>query len=274
MTRREDIGKDKRREQITSIIKKEQSVRTIRLAEEFGVSREVILKDMMALEKEGIMVRERGGAVLYNTGKEKPFSLRRTDHAREKEKISKIVTSQIEDGSVIFLTNSTTNLYVASYLEMKKNLTIFTNSLDIMNLMKDSRHRLVIIGGMYYPKGRHMIGSYAEEMIRNVYFDYSIFSMDGCLGMSGPGTNEVESHGFSNLVFRNSRRRILVSDQSKLDIAANYQVSEFRNFDVIVMDLLTPEHRRQFIEENKADPDKLLEVQLFKDQFSSEKNES
>jgi DeoR/GlpR family transcriptional regulator of sugar metabolism len=97
-------------------------------------------------------------------------------------------------------------------------------------------------------------------MIRDMRFDVCIFSMDGCKGLTGPGTNEVTSHVFSKMVFQNSNYRIIISDQSKLDLPANYQVYEFNDYDLVITDTLTDEHRRVFIEENGMNPDRLLEV--------------
>jgi DeoR/GlpR family transcriptional regulator of sugar metabolism len=255
-----DTETQRRREAISQKIAKEFSVRTLKLAEEFHVSRSVILKDLSALEKEGVLVRVRGGAIFHSTGKEAPFALRKTEHLDIKRRLSKSLIPQIEDGTVIFLSSSTTHLHVISMLERKKDLTIYTNSIEVVNYLRETGHTIVVIGGTYSHKEHCTYGSHVLEMIRDVHFDLSIFGMNGCAGLTGPGTNNKDSQSMGKLIMRRSSRRILVSDQSKLDLTANYQFGLFSDFDMVIMDALTEEHRRKYIEENQGDPKRLLEV--------------
>ncbi len=250
----------RRREAITKKIAKEFSVRTIQLAEEFSTSRSEIIRDLKVLEKEGVLVRVRGGAILHSTGMINSYALRKNEHLDIKKRISKRLIPLIEDGSVIYLSSSTTTLFVASMLDKKTDLTIYTNSIEMVNYLSDTSHTIVVMGGTYSHKEHSTFGIHVLEMIRDVHFDLSIFGMTGCEGLTGPGTYIKDAQTMANLILRRSSRKILVSDQSKLDITANYQVGEFSDFDLVIMDTLTKEHRRKFLEENKGDESRLLEV--------------
>ena len=252
-----------RREAIAQKIAGEFSVRTMRLAEEFQVSRNEIIKDLNSLEKEGILVRVRGGAIFQNTRRESPVSLRKNEHLEVKKRISRTLADHVEDGSVIFLTSSTTNLYVASMMEKKKDLTIYTNSLEMAYHLSDTQHTLVLVGGVYNHRERCTSGCDVLRMIEGVHFDLVILGMNGCKGMIGPATNDNDIHIMGKLVMRNSSRRILVSDQSKLDTYASYQFARFSDFDLVIMDTLSEEHRRIYLEENRGDARRLLEVMAF-----------
>ncbi len=252
---------EKRREAITDKITMERSVSVRELSEEFKVSNETIRLDLEYLEKKGILVRIHGGAVLRNEAAEVPFAIRKQEHNEIKKSLARNLLRYIKDDSVLFIASSSTNLYLCSLLKLKKNLTIFTNSFEVISLLQDTRHTLFVIGGQFYDHGKRMIGPYAMNMIQDIYFDMCICGMDGCKGLTGPATKSHSEHNFIKMVIQHSDQKVLISDQSKFDAPANYQFADFHDFDYFFSEPLKPQHQQFFEQYPDHRPKHIIEVE-------------
>lgn len=254
---------EKRREAITDKITMERTVSVRDLSEEFKVSNETIRLDLEYLEKKGILVRVHGGAVLRNEDAEVPFSIRKQEHNEIKKSLASNLLRYIKDDSVVFIASSSTNLYLCSLLKLKKNLTVFSNSFEVISLLQDTKHTLFVVGGQFYDHGKRMIGPYALNMIKDIYFDMCICSMDGCKGLDGPATKSHFEHNFIKMVIRHSNQKVLISDQSKFDATANYRFAKFQDFDYFFTDTLNAEHK-QLLERNGSNrPKHIIEVETW-----------
>ena len=122
-----------RRKQILSTLKTDKRVYVGALSRAFSVSEETIRRDLERLEAEGIVSRAYGGAVLNeDEHQETPYDVRRRSDVSLKTAIAKITASLIHDGEYIILDESSTSFFVAKELKEKKNLTVITNSMEII----------------------------------------------------------------------------------------------------------------------------------------------
>lgn len=79
-----------RQETIIELLKRNKSVKVSQLTKRFQVSLETIRRDLEFLEKEGLIKRVHGGAVLEETtSHETTFIERETIHIEEKKKSQK-----------------------------------------------------------------------------------------------------------------------------------------------------------------------------------------
>src|SRR6185369_12329781 len=95
-------------------------------------------RDLDALAKDGKIQRIHGGAIaLLSAPPEPPLSLRSAEQSEEKRRIGKAGADLVEDGDTVFLGSGTTVLEVAYNLRERQNLTVMTNSVPIIELLKD-----------------------------------------------------------------------------------------------------------------------------------------
>ena len=108
-----------RKNEILSILQKEQRVLVAELSTRYHVTEETIRRDLEKLEKEGFVKKTYGGAVLNkNSTIDMPLKIREKTNRKEKQKIAQTVASLIEDGESIMLDSSSTSLMIAQ--ELKK----------------------------------------------------------------------------------------------------------------------------------------------------------
>jgi DeoR family fructose operon transcriptional repressor len=73
------------------------------LAAELGISSATVRRDLKELDDLGLVRRLQGGAVAVSSiSKEAPFSVRETEHSREKKLIAQYAANFVKDGDVLF----------------------------------------------------------------------------------------------------------------------------------------------------------------------------
>ena len=96
-----------RKNEILSILQKEQRVLVAELSTRYQVTEETIRRDLEKLEKEGFVKKTYGGAVLNkNSTIDMPLKIREKTNRKEKQKIAQTVASLIEDRESIMLDSS------------------------------------------------------------------------------------------------------------------------------------------------------------------------
>ena len=140
-----------RRKRIVSMLKDNGSVQVPTLSEIFGVSTVTIRKDLKFLDKQGIAARSYGGAILSETTTPTPeyhIKYRQQKNITEKISIGHTAAALINSGESIILDSGTTTLHIAANLKEKKDITVVTNSLHVINeLSLYSGLNLHMLGG-------------------------------------------------------------------------------------------------------------------------------
>ena len=138
-----------RRRVITERIRATGQVVVSALSAEFQVSEETIRRDLEFLEKEGIATRIYGGAVLQgNDHSAPPYSIRKNTNIEPKVSIARKLSELVRDGDTLMVDESSTAAYAIRALRQKKNITLITNSLELLREMvgQDSWH-IISTGG-------------------------------------------------------------------------------------------------------------------------------
>ena len=132
----------KRRNEISRMIITDGSIRVGEVAEKFGVSTETIRKDLIYLDKKGIIKKSHGGAVAASDFFEKPFSKRESENVESKKQIAMLALGLIGDNDVVILDSGSTVLELAKLITLKSGLTIITNSIGAANILADTDNRV------------------------------------------------------------------------------------------------------------------------------------
>ena len=136
------------------------------LAREFDVTEETIRRDIEKLEREGLATKTYGGAVSTSIqGKDLPYKIRKKSNVESKTKIAQLVASMIKDGDQIMLDASSTSLYVVRQIKQLSNITIITNSIEILLELGDKTGWTILSTGGTLREGAYSLsGSSAEKV--------------------------------------------------------------------------------------------------------------
>jgi DeoR/GlpR family transcriptional regulator of sugar metabolism len=134
-----------------------------------GASESTIRRDLDALDREGVVKRTHGGAVVASDARSLPsFDDRITEAPLEKQAIGRATAELIADGETVLLDGGTTTLEVARAL-LNRPVQVVTNSLPIASLLASSPATdLILIGGYVYPKTGVALGPLAIQSLASI----------------------------------------------------------------------------------------------------------
>lgn len=227
-----------RRNKILAILQKESRVVVSDLAKIFHVTEETIRRDLDKLEKEGFAKKAYGGAIITESvNVDLPFTVRKTTNVSGKQKIAEIIASMIEDGDHIMLDASSTAVYIAKQLRNKKNLTLITNSIEILLELSDiTGWKVLSTGGMVKEGSLSLVGYQAEKMIDSFHVDKAIISCKGLdIDKGMTDSNEMEAH-VKKLMLDSANKRILAADSTKFDKISFTRIGNLSEINMIVTD--------------------------------------
>src|SRR6516165_6990764 len=106
-----------RRDKILELIQDDCSAKVLDLAKLFKVTEVTIRQDLEKLDKEGLVVREHGGAFLKDVQNQvKGFTLTHQENLDKKEMIAKKALEFIDSGDTIILDSGSTTTEIAKKL--------------------------------------------------------------------------------------------------------------------------------------------------------------
>lgn len=208
------------------------------LAQEFNVSEETIRRDIEKLEMEGLATKTYGGAVSTSQRNiDLPYKIRKNNNVDLKQKIAEQVASMIQNGDQIMLDASSTSIQVVKKIKNLENITLITNSLEILLELADKKGWTILSTGGSLREGAYSLsGSSAEKMVRDHHVDLAICSAKGIdEGMGITESNEKDAE-MKKAIFNAANRRILAIDSTKFDKISFIKVCDLKDVDVVVTD--------------------------------------
>jgi DeoR family transcriptional regulator of aga operon len=134
-----------RQKQILSLLTRQGRVSVTEIVEQFSISEATARRDLESLASSGKAQRVHGGAIaIEQAPPELPILEREGEQPKEKTRIGRAVAGLVADKETVFLGSGTTVLEVARNLRDRKNLTMITNSLPVLNMLAAIREITVI----------------------------------------------------------------------------------------------------------------------------------
>lgn len=223
---------------IMDILQRFGSIRVNDAAEDLGVSAATIRRDLQALEDKGLLRRVYGGALLTGTSTtfEYPYNDKVGLQADEKIRIARAAAMEVADGESVFLDSGTTAFQLAQCLRKKRNLTIATVDLSIASLVYDPTTQLILTGGIVRQGYNVLVGSTAENFIRDMRVDKAFLTADAVdLDFGISNTNYLEA-GVKSQVAHAGRKVILIADHSKFGMMALTKLCDLKDVQMVITD--------------------------------------
>lgn len=214
------------------------------LCGELGASESSVRRDLVALEKQGVLKRVYGGAMAIETrGHDLDFDWQSGRMAAEKERIGARAARLIGDGETVILDGGSTVAAVARSLT-NHSLHVVTNSLAIAETFHRSREiEVTLTGGYLYPRLRVMLGPLCERMLEGVAAEVLVMGVGGATAMGFSNNNAlVVNH--QRAMIEAARKVIIVADHTKFGRGAVMHLAGLEVANTVVSDEgLTPEYR-------------------------------
>ncbi|OFI38163.1 D-beta-D-heptose 1-phosphate adenosyltransferase [Arthrobacter sp. SW1] len=228
---------DQRHQQILLKLRAEQRVDSAELAAMFGVSGESIRKDLIHLERHGQLKRVHGGAIPADTASFEPAVSARTEYSNEKSRIARAALEYLpHQGSVLIDAGSTTEK-LADTFPGDRELTIFTNTLPIaLTLVNRPLLTVFTLGGRLRSRTLAEVDEWALRALDEINADVAFLGTNGISIDRGFTTPDAAEAHIKRAMLKSARRRILLSDHSKIGVVNTIQHATLADIDVLITD--------------------------------------
>ncbi len=204
----------------------------------FNVTEVTIRRDLVFLEKEGLLKKTYGGAVLIGPEVKPSVRFRQQKKSDAKKIVGQLAGKLINDGDIIFLEAGSTCNEIIPFIIDHKDLTIIVNSLYLMrSLHTMGWHKIIMIGGQYRPDRMDTVGPQAEVAINQLAGFKAFTSADDITIDSGISGADIVTVGFSKLLLKKASEVIFVGDHTKFDNPALYKIADIDKLNYIVTDI-------------------------------------
>ena len=227
-----------RRNAILEKLQAERRVVVSELSQIYKVSEETIRRDLEKLENDGFAIKSYGGAVINeNANVDLPFNIRKKRNVISKQKIAEVISSRIKDGTSIMLDASSTAVYIAKALKERKNLTLITNSIEILIEMFDTPNVNVLSTGGAMREGSFaLVGPQTDKMLNSYHVDIAIVSAIGFdLETGMTDTEELHANNKKTMLHA-GREKVLAVDSSKFGKTAFTEIGTLEDISMVVTD--------------------------------------
>ncbi len=196
-----------------------------------------IRRELAALAENQKIKRTHGGAMHFNgISNDSPFHLRNNRNISEKHYIANLAVQYIHDAMTIFIDSSSTAACLIKYLSNFHDLNIITNGLQIVYELAEQQTIQVFATGGQIKNNVTMHGTPALNMISKRYADVFFFSCSGFSADHGTSETNEDSVELKRAMYRNSTKKILLCDHTKIGLVYSYKCFSSDEIDMIITD--------------------------------------
>ena len=230
-----------RQQAILELVQRYESVRVADFAQQFDVSESTIRNDLEALDGQGQLVRVRGGAIARASGQfngQSPYLAQRALHrAEQKRAIARWAAGMVEDGDIIMVDASSTVLHIAPFLRDRRELTVFTNGIDVARVLaKEPSNTVIILGGILRSNGNSITGEISKNLLQDYHIQTAFVSCSGCTPELGFFEVDLREAQMKTLMIQASQRCVAMVDSSKVGRVGLTVFGTLNDFDYFVTD--------------------------------------
>ncbi len=209
---------------ILAILQRDRTAEVARLSAELGASKVTVRRDLLQLERQGLVRTTRGGALLNQGATYEPDYLVKIGQEREeKERIARAAVAMTEPGDTILLDAGTTTAAIAHALIGLKGVTVISNSLTVANAL--TRHRgthFIMIGGVFRDLSQAFVGPQAEDSLRNIRVDRAFVATEAIDAERGLQVPDDRDASIKRAMLQCGRQIVVVADHTKFGLQRLY----------------------------------------------------
>ena len=202
-----------------------------------------VRRDLRDLEERGLLRRTRGGAVTVGPLFYEPFRHDSSfqekigSFAEEKRRVALAASQLVHEGDTVALSGGTTTTEIVRSLRAMRGITVITNTVNVaMELSNFKNIEVIVTGGMLRGNWFTLVGPLANHAAQMMHADIMLLGVDGIdleFGLSCVNPLEAE---FLRLMSRNAKRKVVVTDHSKLGARSHWALCPVEEIETLITD--------------------------------------
>lgn len=217
-----------RHRKITEILQSSSFQSVEKLAAFLNVSVATVRRDLTRLSERNEVVRVHGGAVSLHFGLNQPVTAARSlEESEDAAQLAQAAMETIRDGETIALDSGPTVLELAKLLPQKTQLTILASSTVAAWSLRDARHlRVLCLGGEMFRANRVNRGSFALQMLGQMYFDKTFIEVAGIDPEKGLTIDDPAEAGIKQALMKQSKEVFLMATPLRIGHVAPVRLGD------------------------------------------------
>lgn len=200
-------------------------------------SESTIRRDLALLEEQGLLKRIHGGATLpYSKIDEPNMQDKSSKNLHDKQLIAEAAANMIREGDCIYLDAGTTVSEMIPFLT-NKNIVIVTNGVMHVDALTAANITTYLIGGRIKANTKAIVGSVAQENLKQYRFDKCFLGMNGVDIKFGFTTPDPEEAVLKKIAMELAEETFVLADKSKFTETFFAKVAEIEKAGIITTNL-------------------------------------
>lgn len=221
-----------RQEQIIKILQEEGSTTVNELARRLSVTGATVRSDLRKLEHEGTLRRFHGGATLTKEAMGEDSVVE-----NRKKNIAEYASTFIQDGDSILFDASTTVKYITHFIQELRDLTLFTNGINMaQELVKNTSNQVILIGGRLQIDGDLVKGIRGFSIMEGLNITKTFISCSGFSLRNGLTTFDVDEAAVMRERISIAHQVIALVDSTKFGKEGVAPFADLNEISVIITD--------------------------------------
>ena len=219
------------------------------IADALQVAPETIRRDFDELEQQHLLSRVHGGAIKYTNVRNEPVFLRKLQmHKDAKRQIARIAAKRICDGDTIAVDTGTTTVHIADFLLAVEDITVVTNSINLIQKMSSMEGINVIsTGGILRKNTMALVGPTAEESLEKIHVDKAFIATNGLDLKYGLSTPSLTEASIKEKMMAIADQVFILADHSKIGMVSFAHFGNLPDIDAVVTgNTLTEAQKAEF----------------------------
>lgn len=225
---------------IRQIVRQRSSVSVAELARQCGTSEVTIRRDLAYLEREGVVTRVWGGAVLADLG---PASLANRFQAHcaefpeEKAAIGKAAAALVFPGETILIDAGSTALALVRHLPTDSHLTAIVTSIRIAEELEHMTGiNTILTGGTLRERATSLVNPMLSKSLESVMASKVFLGVRGVSADHGLTSSDFAEADVKKALIAHAREVIVLADHSKLGVVAPAFIGSLNQVRALVTD--------------------------------------
>jgi len=226
-----------RRARITELVNRRGILSVAELARQVGASLMTIRRDLSFMDTQGLLRRTHGGAVALAAPPDVPLRRRERLELQAKAAIGRAAAALVQPGETVLLDAGTTVLAMAHSLRALRNLSVVTNSVQILSeLWARPGLRVVALGGVARHDSGAITGPLAEKALEEIRVDRAFLGTTGVTPRWEVSNSDLDLAALQRRILSAARESYLLADHTKFGRTGLAIVSPLQAFTGVITD--------------------------------------
>jgi DeoR/GlpR family transcriptional regulator of sugar metabolism len=213
-----------------ALLGQQKAMRVEDLAEQMSISLSTVRRDLDELERQGLVRRVHGGAVLIGGGgapdvPEPPPSDREVEHRHDKRAIAWAALKLLQPASTVMVSGGTTTAALVPLLHQIPELTVVTNSLDVAYRLAADEVDVIVLGGALRRPELSLLGHMVDVCLEDIQVDHAVMGAYGLNARSGVLGASGQESGTDRSLARCADRLTILADASKFTRRSPHRIA-------------------------------------------------